>query len=64
MANHFFLDLRQSVAVVQVVQKLEETLNDENDFLKLFKDGTGANDDVDDDYLPRECAHSGANALL
>ena len=47
------VDLRQSVAVTQVVQRLEPALNDEKDFLELFKDGIGVNDDIDE-YLPRD----------
>lgn len=40
-----------SVAQQQVIQSLEPALDDEDEFLKLFKDGTGkGNDHSFDDY--------------
>ena len=56
----FFLGLSASVAVQNVVNKLEPALEDELEFLKLFKEVTG-NDNRGLKFLPMdECQPGGA----
>ena len=57
VANHSFVminvGLRASVAQIQVVEKLELTLNDDLEFFKLFKNGiANIQLDKEDEYRP------------
>ena len=51
---------------MQVVGKLGSVINDDLEFLKLFKDGTTTNfdDEEDTSYRPRDSLNQGVNLLM
>ena len=53
--------MRASVAQIEVALKLEPTLENEEEFLDLFKNSLKGNEV--DEYRPNEAAHQGAKIL-